>query len=198
MVLGEIDVHAAIRDKFKIVQNDPPPYAGRLGRRSRLAELFADLEYTKGAEIGVHRGLYSEVLCKANPNLELLCIDPWNRCPGISRHRAPMLFAEATERLVPYNTTLIRKTSIEAAQDIPDESLDFVYIDARHEFDFVMMDLIHWVPKVRPGGIVSGHDLSYVHHRHLILAIETYIQAHGIHPWYMLHRNSLPSWLWVK
>jgi hypothetical protein len=196
--VGKIDVHATICDKFRIAPEDPSPRAGRRGTRLLLAELFADLGYTRGAEVGVHVGKYAEALCQANPDLELLCVDPWDRCPGISRHRAPMLYDETKERLAPYNTTIVRKTSVEASKEVPDESLDFVYIDARHEFDFVMMDLFHWVPKVRSGGIVSGHDFHYVYYNGLVLAVETYIRAHRIDPWYVLHRDNLPSWLWVK
>ena len=196
MVVGEIDIHAIIRDKFKIISKGPLPYSGRLGSRSLLPGLFADLGYIKGAEIGIAEGHYAKSLCQANPELELLCVDPWDRCPGISRFRAPIYYAAAKERLASYNAILVRKPSLEVAQDIPDGSLDFVYIDARHEFDYVMMDIINWVPKVRPGGIVAGHDLNYIHHRDLVLAVETYIQAHNISTWYALHDKE-PSWLWV-
>src|SRR3990167_6811547 len=46
--------------------------------REDLAKLFAELKFTKGAEIGVEKGAYSESLCKWNPDLELYCIDPWS------------------------------------------------------------------------------------------------------------------------
>src|SRR3989344_1778672 len=45
--------------------------------RNNLAELFAELKFKKGAEIGVALGEYSEILCKVNPNLHLFSIDPW-------------------------------------------------------------------------------------------------------------------------
>lgn len=45
--------------------------------RGDLAMLFAELKFNVGAEIGVERGLYSEILCKTNPGLHLYSIDPW-------------------------------------------------------------------------------------------------------------------------
>jgi FkbM family methyltransferase len=49
-------------------------------------------------------------------------------------------------------------TSLEASPLIPHHSLDFVYIDARHDYDSVMEDLEAWFEKVRPGGVIAGHD----------------------------------------
>jgi hypothetical protein len=49
-------------------------------------------------------------------------------------------------------------TSVEAATKIPDHSLDFVYIDARHDYESVKEDVEAWCSKVRPGGIMAGHD----------------------------------------
>ena len=45
--------------------------------RQLLAELFRDLGFTYGAEIGIETGLYSQKLCEVIPGLKLVCIDPW-------------------------------------------------------------------------------------------------------------------------
>jgi tRNA(Arg) A34 adenosine deaminase TadA len=39
-----------------------------------------------------------------------------------------------------------------------EESLDFIYIDANHKYEFVLQDLKLWFPKLRKGGIFAGHD----------------------------------------
>ncbi len=54
--------------------------------RAGLALLFAELGFTRGAEIGVERGLYAEVLCQVNPALTLFAIDPWEAYPGYREH----------------------------------------------------------------------------------------------------------------
>lgn len=120
--------------------------------RYNLACYFANRDYTKGAEIGVYRGLYSETLCKVMPDLDLLCVDNW----AYGKYKRAE--KECRERLKPYRTTLVKLTSVEAAKDVPDGSLDFVYIDADHKYENVMADLEAWTPKVKIGGIVSGDD----------------------------------------
>jgi predicted O-methyltransferase YrrM len=39
-----------------------------------------------------------------------------------------------------------------------DASFDFVYVDARHDRQGVTEDLTTWWPKIRPGGLMCGHD----------------------------------------
>jgi predicted O-methyltransferase YrrM len=46
------------------------------------------------------------------------------------------------------------------AVHVPDESLDCVYIDCCHEYECVKKDLDAWMPKVKKGGIVAGHDVT--------------------------------------
>lgn len=48
--------------------------------------------------------------------------------------------------------------SVDVAKSIPDESIDILYIDATHTYDGVRSDLEAWIPKVKKGGIISGHD----------------------------------------
>ena len=190
--------HSTIIKKFDISKCDNIPYTGKLATREMLAELFAELGFTKGAEVGVREGIYSEILCKANPNLELLCIDPWEPTFTYTPRKVRRLYKETRERLAPYNAKLIKNYSLEVVRDIPDGSLDFVYIDALHEFDPVIMDIIHWTPKVRRGGIVSGHDFCYFQNGGVIYAVEAYIRAHNINPWYLTGQDREPSWLWVR
>jgi len=48
--------------------------------------------------------------------------------------------------------------SVEGAKLYPDKSLDFVYIDASHEYEDVLADIIAWYPKLKPHGVMAGHD----------------------------------------
>lgn len=117
-----------------------------------LASYFTNQTTIRAAEIGVFTGYYSEILCQKMPNLTLWCVDPW-AWGKYERHEQ-----EALERLEPYNTVIIKDYSVEAAKQVEDGSLDFVYIDAAHDYDNVKKDLEAWAPKVRVGGIVSGDD----------------------------------------
>lgn len=49
-------------------------------------------------------------------------------------------------------------SSVDVAATIDNESLDWVYIDAGHTYEDVKADLAAWIPKVRIGGIIAGHD----------------------------------------
>lgn len=150
--------------------------------RIDLAEYFNLLGFVKGAEIGVADGRYSEILCKKIPKLELLCIDPWIPYKGCWRSKGyqAKAYEKAQQRLGKYNTKLIKKTSLEASLDVPDESLDFVFIDGSHLFDNVMIDIILWTRKVREGGIISGHDYTFFTNSGIIEAVNIYTQLHRI------------------
>ena len=57
--------------------------------------------------------------------------------------------------------TIIRKPSLDAARIIEDKSLDAIFIDASHEYKDVLLDLKAWVPKIKEGGIIAGHDWDW-------------------------------------
>ena len=54
--------------------------------------------------------------------------------------------------------TFIHKPSIEASKDVSDNSLDAIFVDANHEFKYVLEDLYAWWDKVKPGGVMAGDD----------------------------------------
>lgn len=139
--------------------------------RIALAEYFNELGFTRGAEIGVADGRYSEILCQKIKGLELLAVDPFYR---------PGHYERAIERLKPFKVTIKREISMKAVLEVPDKSLDFVFIDGNHKFDYVMEDIIGWSRKVRRGGIVSGHDYYQFHSSGVIQAVNAYVEEHKV------------------
>lgn len=169
--------------------------------RDMLAELFATWDFKNGAEIGVRAGKFSEVLCKAIPGLNLICVDPWStgdfRSKTIGQEQQDQYYRECVERLKPYSAQIMRTTSMEAVREIPDGSLDFVYIDGNHQFDWVMSDIIWWARKVRTDGIVAGHDLYKFKRAGVVEAVEIYTRMHKIHEWFMTDEKE-PTWFWAN
>ena len=184
----------AIADYFHLsLDGQPSPIEIPGATRDDLPHLFATLGFTTGAEIGVWEGAYSEQLCQANPALQLLCVDPYaiyaDYRDNNQQHRMHKKWEMAHERLAPYQATFVRKYSAEAAKDIPEASLDFVYIDGNHAFEYVAMDLALWGRRVKPGGIIAGHDYyNFPRHTwcHVVEAVHGYVQACRITPWFVL------------
>lgn len=126
--------------------------------------------YKTGAEIGVMKGRTSQYLLTRVPGLHLLAVDAWEHVPledgnpseyeHINFKESFNLFkkrvAVGADRII-----VLKGISWEMAEVIKDESLDFIFIDAGHDYDSVIKDLKAWVPKVKPGGLVSGHDIHF-------------------------------------
>ena len=149
-----------------------------------LIKYFGESGFKKGAEIGVAGGLFSETMCQSIPGLELWCIDIWhpykgNRWSG-SYERNEHHFKSATELLSKYNTHVMREMSMDAVKKFKRGSLDFVFIDSNHSYDYVMQDLIEWSKKVRIGGIVSGDDYCPMEKGGVVEAVDDYTKAHKI------------------
>lgn len=185
--------------------------------RDDLPSFCVQMGFKVGAEIGVAKGEFSEKFCKAG--LKMYCIDSWKAYPDYEepgiQERLDSEFLEATTRLHRYGATILRKTSMEALADIPDRSLDFVYIDGHHGFKYVAEDLWEWSKKVRKGGMISGHDYfvprrpyreaAYVLHTKFV--VDAFTKAMKIDKWYVLgskirkegeNRDRFRSFMWLN
>lgn len=111
-----------------------------------------------GVELGVSRGFFSALLLEAPVLGYLYGVDSY----GDATHGVDK-YADAVARLAPYRNrnAILRMRFDEAAQMFPDGYFDFVYIDGcasnGQEGGRTLRD---WWPKVRPGGVFSGHDYA--------------------------------------
>lgn len=119
-----------------------------------------------GVEVGVLRGDFAWHILKQWNGRKLYCVDAWRHISGNidinnpdhngqldNMARAFMNLYEFGDRV-----TLIREMSSQAADLFQENSLDFVYLDAAHDYENVKNDLMCWVSKVKAGGILCGHD----------------------------------------
>lgn len=116
------------------------------------------------AEIGVCTGAYSRDILNWGVS-HLYLVDPWRELSaaescGITDAQHEALYQDCLNHIrgCEDRTTILRMTSVEAARIVPDAALDFCYIDANHRYEGISVDLPTWWPKVRPGGILAGHD----------------------------------------
>jgi len=183
-----------------------PCAPGALGDdRVAFAGWLAEWGLTRGAEIGTCGGEFAEVLLQHGATLT--CVDPWVVYPEYPDYRRQRTldkaYAAACARLAPYygRCNVVKKTSLEAAREIRDGSLDFVYVDANHQLQFVLDDIRAWEPKVRSGGIVSGHDYARSKIHQVKEAVDSYTAERRIRPWFALgwtENDYTRSWFWVK
>ena len=121
-----------------------------------------------GAEIGVLRGSTMNTLLSNLPDLKMIGVDAWAyqkltgaECEEDYKHydmRELERQARAVAEKYPGRCRLIKGRSVDAAEQIEDESLDFVFLDAGHTEEAVISDIVAWAPKVKPDGVVFGHD----------------------------------------
>jgi hypothetical protein len=210
------DTLAYIMSRFDIPPGRPSPIELRSVDREGLAGLFCDLGFKRGAEIGVEQGKFSEVLLRDNPGLKLYCVDAWARYRGYRDHvdqvKLDGFYRATEERLKAYDAVLVRGYSMDVVKQFKEDSLDFVYIDANHTLPYVIQDIWQWGRRVRPGGIISGHDYRG-HDRgsyqcHVIDAVQAWTRAYRVDPWFVLGEQYVTangktqkrnrSWMWVK
>lgn len=180
-----------------------PPIVLRQMKRVHLAMLFGALGYKKGAEIGVSRGQYSRCLWE-HTGAAIYSIDPYEvyaeYLEEYTQEAMDQLYEEAKTALASTGCVILKKYSMEAVGEFWDESLDFVHIDGNHGFQHVTNDIAEWSKKVRPGGIVSGHD--YVRYKrnpvcHVRSVVGAWAYAYKIKPWFVAAGKGGSSWFWV-
>lgn len=117
-------------------------------------------------EVGVYWGesfRWGTVAClNEGKNVRMVAVDAFP--DAWHHHGTPMeqMFHSHMEPLAGHYET-IRAESSEAAANFADGSVDFVFIDANHTAEFVRRDVLAWLPKVKPGGIIAGHDYNLPH-----------------------------------
>ena len=129
-----------------------------------LRELVAALPDgpLSGVEVGSWRGESAAIFAESGKFNRLACVDPWEGVPTVEA-----AFDEVAARFPIISKR--KMVSMQAAR-LMREPVDFVYIDARHGYQHVKADIEAWLPRVRPGGIIAGHDYEW-RHRGVVQAV---------------------------
>jgi len=120
-------------------------------------------------EIGVWKAEFSAHIDRFTNPSRLVLIDPWAFQPdfphrmfggSVAKAQADMdaIYHDVCQKMGKKHIQIVRKTSQDAVDDFPDHTFDWVYIDGNHYYDYVRQDLESWLPKVKPGGFLTGDD----------------------------------------
>mgnify|MGYP001581135190 CR=1 FL=1 len=202
--MGNMKIIEGIKEKGR-------PFRIPDASRNDLPEFFKEMGYKVGAEIGVYKGEFTKKFLDLG--MKMYAIDPWMEYNGTGRafheqETIDVVYEEAKTRLSPYpDCTILRKTSMDALSDVPDESLDFVYIDGDHSYIHITEDLYWWAKKVRKGGVVSGHDYfrTASNAKNVLCHVKPVVDAHvvvfGVMNFYLVGKKGDDhyfSWLWIN
>lgn len=127
------------------------PWKGKPNRKYFLKDLIEKNNFKIIAEVGVRDGRTTFFLLDNIPDLIIYAIDM-----NISGFYNKDIKEKYKDRLI-----AIEATSEEAADQIKDNSLDLVFIDANHSYQFVRTDIIKYTPKLKYNGLLTGHDIDY-------------------------------------
>lgn len=140
-----------------------------MGRREWLVKTINHFHFKSIAEIGVERGGTSKHILSNCPQAFLYMIDAWTDSTPIEgmeyykgkNHQSQENDSRKVQKLFSSRAVVMKMLSHEAADCFDDESLDLIFIDACHSYKAVSLDIKKWLPKVKRGGIVSGHDYNH-------------------------------------
>lgn len=145
-------------------------------------------------EVGAWKGqsavFMAVEIANSGKKIRFDCVDLWlSRGPNDSDDGKPDKFASYEEFLTNIESVAefinpIRLPSTEAAKLYSDSSLDFVFIDAAHDYENVRADLRAWRPKVKAGGILAGDDFPYEGVKRAVIEVFPQLEhAYSSGPW---------------
>jgi predicted O-methyltransferase YrrM len=135
----------------------------------QIVEKFSDGAHF--VEVGSWKGRSASYMAveihNSNKKIKFDCVDKWDGSDEIFYQKDEAVVNNVLYEVFLKNTepvkhiiNPIKMTSVEASKLYSDESLDFVFIDACHDYECVKEDIKAWYPKIKKGGIISGHDFN--------------------------------------
>jgi predicted O-methyltransferase YrrM len=140
-------------------------------RYETLYKILRKRNHKYGCEIGVNQGTTTKFLLKKLPKIErYYTVDPWKTYkmydgkPFAGTVKGKKSWDQVLNiflrNTIPYSRkiAIMRMFSTDAVKFFDDEYFDWVYIDANHKYKYIKENLHLWTPKVKVGGLITGHD----------------------------------------
>lgn len=168
--------------------------------------VVSNFNYTTFVELGVWRGDSIAYLAKKlqdkKDSVKIYAVDLFDEWiadstfpQNLNTDVIPYIYDIYNKRLNEMNVRDmiidVKSISWEAADKFEDDSIDIVYIDAAHDYESVTKDISMWYPKIKNGGIISGHD---AHSSEVMKAVNEQINNVTIKPdwghvWYKVKND---------
>lgn len=159
--------------------------------RFELWKKFLDIRQVRTvAEIGVWKGDFAEEILRCCQSVErYYMIDPWANLPDWNKpfNVAPEVFDEIYQEMdrktefASGKRVILRGRTKEVISAIPDNSLDFAYIDGDHTLRGITIDLMKVLPKIKEGGVIGGDDFTTTPWQHDIRYEPTMVCPYSIY-----------------
>ena len=116
-----------------------------------------------GAWLGKSSSFLCDIIEESKKDIDLWIVDSWlgSKCELDTAHRLAKrtdIYKIFIENMGTRKFNHIKALSVDACKKFKDKSCDIVYIDMEHTYEAVKEDINLWLPKVKLGGILSGHD----------------------------------------
>ena len=162
-------------------------------------------------EVGTCRGDFGQIIVDKVKPKTFYAVDPLKLFPGMisypgsefeNQERLDVLAESVSQRFSQNGHKLLRGTSQEQSTKFDDETIDFVYIDGDHTYEGCKLDISLWWPKVKQGGIISGHDFCESVNAKtglkfgVIQAVTEFVEEHNLNLY--VTSDGYPSWVVVK
>jgi hypothetical protein len=170
----------------------------------------------EGLEIGVAEGAFSKVLIETIKPRKLHLVDPWehqtradydqdgNNVDDAAQEARYRSVVERFAKEIRDGVVAVhRRYSQDVAAEFSDGQFDWIYIDGLHSFDGVQSDLTLYKSKLKPGGVIMGHDYTNNQRAQqmqfgVVEAVNEFVEregfvflalTHELFPTYVLGRN---------
>jgi predicted O-methyltransferase YrrM len=212
-------INSKLEKKINIHEMD------ELKDRTELPILLNYFKYKTMIEIGVQQGGFAMTLLSQWPEFKhYYGIDPWEQQKNykdgnnLDTDKQSKLYQQTlkllTEEYGKTRITLIRNYSTQALTKFKNESIDFIYVDARHDYCGSSEDINNYYPVLRCGGMMAGHDFQFDSRSlkqdwdlcgngsriegSVKKAVMEFAQQKGIKPIYQTKEVLSPSWYFFK
>lgn len=172
------------------------------------------------AEVGVWKGEFAAEMLLNIPHLDsYYMIDPWanlsnwNKPFNVSQEAFDEVYREMESRtaFAAHKRRILRGRTMEVVDEIPNDSLDFAYIDGDHTLRGITIDLIKMWPKIKQGGIIGGDDFITTPWQHditfeptMVCPLSVYFaEAMNVpivaldHGQFLIYKNKIPGFSFV-